>query len=105
MTGKTYLYILWAIDQCVTTVSGIISYSFDTVRRRMMMQSGRKGGDVTYKSTVDCWRKVYKNEGTNAFFKGAFSNILRVTGCALVLVMYGEIQVFLFGEKIGSGGE
>jgi len=105
MTGKTNLFISWAIAQCVTTVSGIISYPFDTVRRRMMMQSGRKGGDVMYKSTVDCWRKVYKMEGTNAFFKGAFSNILRGTGGALVLVMYDEIQILLFGEKIGSGGE
>ncbi|MBD5075308.1 hypothetical protein GUF45_27555 [Xanthomonas citri pv. citri] len=57
-----------------------------------------------YKSTVDCWRKVAQNEGSAAFFKGAFSNVLRGTGGALVLVMYDEIQVFLFGEKIGSGG-
>jgi len=105
MTGKTNLLISWAIAQCVTTVSGIISYPFDTVRRRMMMQSGRKGGDVMYKGTIDCWKKVASQEGTGAFFKGAFSNVLRGTGGALVLVMYDEIQVFLFGEKIGSGGE
>lgn len=104
MTGKTNILISWAIAQCVTTVSGIISYPFDTVRRRMMMQSGRKGGDIMYKNTVDCWRKVAKNEGTGAFFKGALSNVLRGTGGALVLVMYDEIQVLLFGEKIGGGG-
>jgi len=104
MTGKTSLLVSWAIAQCVTTVSGIISYPFDTVRRRMMMQSGRKGGDVMYSGTIDCWKKVAKNEGTGAFFKGAFSNILRGTGGALVLVMYDEIQVLLFGEKIGGGG-
>ncbi|KAF2362127.1 Mitochondrial substrate/solute carrier [Trinorchestia longiramus] len=106
MTGKTNILISWAIAQCVTTVSGIISYPFDTVRRRMMMQSGRKGGDIMYSSTVDCWKKVAKQEGPGAFFKGAFSNILRGTGGALVLVMYDEIQVLLFGAKIGgSGGE
>ncbi|KAA0183457.1 hypothetical protein HAZT_HAZT009730 [Hyalella azteca] len=106
MTGKTNILISWAIAQCVTTVSGIISYPFDTVRRRMMMQSGRKGGDIMYKSTVDCWRKVASQEGASAFFKGAFSNILRGTGGALVLVMYDEIQILLFGAKIGGmGGE
>jgi len=105
MTGKTNILISWAIAQCVTTVSGIISYPFDTVRRRMMMQSGRKGGDVMYSSTVDCWRKVAAQEGAGAFFKGALSNVIRGTGGALVLVMYDEIQVLLFGEKIGSGGE
>jgi len=105
MTGKTNLLISWAIAQTVTTCSGIISYPFDTVRRRLMMQSGRKGGDVMYKGTIDCWSKIAKNEGTGAFFKGAFSNILRGTGGALVLVMYDEIQVLLFGKKIGGAGE
>lgn len=105
MVGKTNLLVSWAIAQTVTTCSGIISYPFDTVRRRLMMQSGRKGGDVMYKGTIDCWTKIAKNEGAGAFFKGAFSNILRGTGGALVLVMYDEIQVMLFGKKIGSGGE
>jgi len=104
-TGKTNILVSWMIAQCVTTVSGIISYPFDTVRRRLMMQSGRKGGDVMYKGTVDCWRKIASQEGGKAFFKGAFSNVLRGTGGALVLVMYDEIQVLLFGEKIGKGGE
>jgi len=105
MTGKTNILVSWAIAQTVTTASGIISYPFDTVRRRLMMQSGRKGGDVMYKGTIDCWKKIAKNEGGGAFFKGAFSNVLRGTGGALVLVMYDEIQVLLFGKKIGAGGE
>lgn len=104
MTGKTNILISWMIAQTVTTASGIISYPFDTVRRRLMMQSGRKGGDVMYKGTVDCWKKVYHNEGTGAFFKGAFSNVLRGTGGAIVLVMYDEIQVLMFGAKAGGGG-
>merc|ERR1712212_538925 len=105
MTGKTNIFISWGIAQCVTTVSGIVSYPFDTVRRRLMMQAGRKSGDILYSGTIDCWRKIAAQEGTGAFFKGAFSNVLRGTGGALVLVMYDEIQVLLFGEKMGSSGE
>merc|ERR1712168_906197 len=97
------ILLSWAIAQCVTTVSGIISYPFDTVRRRLMMQSGRKGAEVMYTGTLDCWRKIAAQEGTGAFFKGAFSNVLRGTGGALVLVMYDEIQVILFGSKSGGG--
>merc|ERR1712098_394857 len=97
MTGKTNILVSWAIAQWVTTASGIISYPFDTVRRRLMMQSGRKGAEVTYTGTLDCWKKIAKNEGTNAFFKGAFSNVLRGTGGALVLVLYDEIKVLMFG--------
>jgi len=91
---NTPFLISWAIAQTVTTVAGIISYPFDTVRRRMMMQSGR--ADKMYKNTIDCWKKIYQSEGGNAFFKGAFSNVLRGTGGALVLVLYDEIKTFLF---------
>jgi len=97
MTGKTNIFVSWAIAQCVTTVSGIVSYPFDTVRRRLMMQSGRKGGDILYTGTLDCWRKIAAQEGGGAFFKGAFSNVLRGTGGALVLVLYDEIKNSLFG--------
>ncbi|EDS27833.1 conserved hypothetical protein [Culex quinquefasciatus] len=79
----------------VTTLSGVISYPFDTVRRRMMMQSGRAKADIMYKNTLDCWVKISKQEGSKAFFKGAFSNVLRGTGGALVLVFYDELKALM----------
>lgn len=83
----------WAIAQVVTTCAGIISYPFDTIRRRMMMQAGR--GEILYTSSFDCARKLAAKEGMGSFFKGAFSNILRGTGGALVLAFYDEIQKVL----------
>ncbi|UMM20394.1 hypothetical protein L5515_015681 [Caenorhabditis briggsae] len=80
----------WAIAQIVTVSSGILSYPWDTVRRRMMMQSNRK--DVLYKNTMDCLRKILKDEGPMALYKGALSNVFRGTGGALVLAIYDEIQ-------------
>jgi len=92
---NTPFIVSFAIAQCVTTVAGITSYPFDTVRRRMMMQSGRAKEDIMYKNTLDCWGKIAKNEGPRAFFKGAFSNVLRGTGGALVLVLYDELKALL----------
>lgn len=85
----------FGIAQVVTICSGILSYPFDTVRRRMMMQSGRAKADIMYKNTLDCWVKISKNEGTGAFFKGALSNVFRGTGGALVLVFYDELKKLL----------
>lgn len=82
----------FAIAQVVTICSGILSYPFDTVRRRMMMQSGRAKEDIMYKNTLDCWVKISKQEGAKAFFKGALSNVFRGTGGALVLVLYDELK-------------
>ncbi|XP_047110460.1 ADP,ATP carrier protein-like [Schistocerca piceifrons] len=92
---NTPFIISFLIAQAVTTFAGIMSYPFDTVRRRMMMQSGRAKADMMYKNTLDCWGKIYRTEGGGAFFKGAFSNILRGTGGALVLVLYDEIKALL----------
>lgn len=38
---KANLFALWAFAQTVTLLSGVLYYPFDTVRRRLMMQSGR----------------------------------------------------------------
>lgn len=100
---NSYNFITWIVSlvkclnllQVVTTVAGIVSYPFDTVRRRMMMQSGRAKSDILYKNTLHCWATIYKTEGGSAFFKGAFSNVLRGTGGALVLVLYDEIKNLL----------
>lgn len=90
---KLNFFIAWAIAQVVTVSSGILSYPWDTVRRRMMMQSGRK--DILYKNSFDCAVKIIKKEGPTALFKGALSNIFRGTGGALVLAIYDEIQKYL----------
>lgn len=92
---NTPVIISFIIAECVTTVSGLISYPLDTVRRRMMMQSNLKKEDVMYKNTMDCWVKIFRNEGGGAFYKGALSNIIRGTGAALVLVFYDEIKALI----------
>jgi len=89
--GKTSILFKFAVAQVVTAVSGLMSYPLDTIRRRLMMQSGRK--DVMYTGTFDCIRKIYHKEGGRAFFKGALSNVLRGMGASLVLVLYDEFQV------------
>jgi solute carrier family 25 (adenine nucleotide translocator) protein 4/5/6/31 len=78
------------VAQAVVAASGIASYPFDTVRRRLMMQSGAK--EKLYNGTLDCFAKIAKQEGMNAFFKGAGANILRGAGGALVLVGYDKIK-------------
>ena len=83
----------WAVAQTVTAAAGVTSYPFDTVRRRLMMQAG--GKDVLYSGTLDCWKKILKDEGGRAFFKGAWSNVLRGAGGAIVLVMYDELKALL----------
>ncbi|XP_074084476.1 ADP/ATP translocase 4 [Macrotis lagotis] len=100
---ETPFLVSFFIAQVVTTCSGILSYPFDTVRRRMMMQSGES--ERQYQGTIDCFMKIYQHEGTKAFFRGAFSNVLRGTGGALVLVLYDKIKAWLNIDVGGSSAE
>uniref|UniRef100_A0A0G4HWN2 ADP/ATP translocase n=1 Tax=Chromera velia CCMP2878 TaxID=1169474 RepID=A0A0G4HWN2_9ALVE len=95
---KANFFLKWGVAQAVTAAAGIVSYPFDTVRRRMMMMAGKaKGESLQYTSTIDCWGKILSQEGAGAFFKGAWSNVLRGAGGALVLVVYDEVQKLING--------
>ncbi|KAM9193158.1 LOW QUALITY PROTEIN: ADP/ATP translocase 4 [Mergus octosetaceus] len=83
---QTPLILSFFIAQVVTVFSGMLSYPFDTVRRRTMMQSGD-----AIKRTLDCFTEIYQQEGLNAFY-GAFSSILCATGGALVIVLCDKIK-------------
>ncbi|GMI97926.1 hypothetical protein like AT5G56450 [Hibiscus trionum] len=87
------LWKRWVAAQAVTTSAGLLSYPLDTVRRRMMMQSGLE--QPMYHSTLDCWRTIYRTEGVTSFYRGALSNIFRSTGAAAILVLYDEVKKFM----------
>ncbi|OVA08167.1 Mitochondrial carrier protein [Macleaya cordata] len=87
------LWKRWVVAQAVTTSAGLLSYPLDTVRRRMMMQSGLD--QPMYHSTLDCWRKIYRTEGMGSFYRGAVSNMFRSTGAAAILVLYDEVKKFM----------
>ena len=98
------ILLKFAIAQTVVSISGLISYPLDTVRRRLMMQSGKKGGEVQYTGTFDAITKIMAKEGPAGFFKGALSNIFRGVGASLVLVLYDEIRR-IFDPNAKSSGE
>jgi len=97
LTKDSSMIAKFVVAQVATNAAGVLSYPFDTVRRRLMMTSGKKGGAAgpMYNGTMDAFVKIYQAEGAGAFFKGAFSNILRGVGGAMVLVMYDEIKAII----------
>jgi solute carrier family 25 (adenine nucleotide translocator) protein 4/5/6/31 len=90
--GVAGLASKFAIAQSVAIAAGYASYPFDTVRRRLQMQSEKPKEQWIYKGTLDCFKKVALEEGTSALFKGAGANALRTVGSALVLVLYDQIK-------------
>ncbi|KAG0030086.1 hypothetical protein BGZ81_003083 [Podila clonocystis] len=70
-----------------TNLAGLVSYPFDTVRRRMMMNSGEA---VQYKSMVDAFRQIIQKEGVLSLYKGGLTNIFRAFASAGLLVLFDQ---------------
>lgn len=85
----------WAGAQISVILSGLATYPFDTVRRRLQMESTKKPEDRLYRGTMHCFTRIVQDEGMSAMFKGAGANVLRGFGAALVLVLYGEAKAWM----------
>ena len=53
-----------------------------------MMQAGQPIDERLYRNSIDCFRKVFVNEGMRGFFLGIGPNIIRSFGGAVLLVGY-----------------
>merc|ERR1712224_146266 len=91
-SGFVGLASKFACAQTAALAAAYASYPFDTVRRRLQMQSEKPQSEWLYKGTLDCFSKILK-------VKGAAANALRTVGSALVLVLYGEIKVMMGGKR------
>ena len=69
------------------------NYPFDTVRRRMMLQSEKPLAERLYKGSFDCARQVLAKEGMKGMYKGIVPEVFRGVGGSLVIVAYDRIKV------------
>ncbi|KZO95277.1 mitochondrial carrier [Calocera viscosa TUFC12733] len=90
----------FALGWAVTNVASFIAYPLDTIRRRMMMTSGT---GVHYKSTWSAGAQIIQKEGFRSLFKGAGANILRAVAGGLVLPLYDQFQLLMFGKVYSAG--
>ena len=95
--GASGFLYKFSMAYAITVAAGLISYPLDTVRRRMMMTSGKNAGKYT--NSVDCLKKVLTQEGVAALYKGAGSNVLRGLAGSLVLVGFDYIKSFYLEWK------
>jgi len=85
---------------CAVTVARTavmpFNYPFDTVRRRMMLESEKSIKDRQYKGSFDCARQVMAKEGLKGMYKGMIPELFRGVGGSLVVVIYDRIK-YIYG--------
>jgi solute carrier family 25 (adenine nucleotide translocator) protein 4/5/6/31 len=75
------------------TVVMPFNYPFDTVRRRMMLQSEKPMAERLYRGSFHCAAEVLKKEGVAGMYKGMIPELFRGVGGSLVIVAYDRIKV------------
>lgn len=68
------------------------NYPFDTVRRRMMLESEKPVDQRLYRGSFDCFAKILKAEGVKGMYKGMIPELFRGVGGSLVIVIYDRIK-------------
>merc|ERR1711988_751678 len=86
----------FAAAQTAITFGAGATYPFDTIRRRLQMQSEKPPEERIYAGTMDCFKKIAAEEGMAAgLYKGFLANVVRSVGGALVLVLYDRAKMYL----------
>ncbi len=87
----------FALGYAVTVIAGLVSYPFDTIRRRLMMTSGQNNAFTN--SSWKFFTKIMKEEGLGTLYRGAGSNVLRALSGALLLVSFDYCKGFYLEWK------
>eukprot|EP00927_Polykrikos_kofoidii_P038271 TRINITY_DN325_c0_g1_i2.p1 TRINITY_DN325_c0_g1~~TRINITY_DN325_c0_g1_i2.p1 ORF type:complete len:306 (+),score=38.90 TRINITY_DN325_c0_g1_i2:81-998(+) len=71
------------------------NYPFDTVRRRVMLESEKPPSERVYKGSLDCAKQVLQKEGLKGMYKGMIPELARGVGGSMVIVAYDRIKAIL----------
>lgn len=93
----------WVMAQLITIGAGMCFYPLDTVRRRIMIESGKPIQTKKYSGSFHCYSTIIKEEGFFGLYKGYGTNIVRTFGSSVVLVLYDELQKMCGLEARGKG--
>lgn len=88
---NTSFFLKFGLAMGVDISAAVIAYPIDTVRRRLMMQSGA-GQAAEFTNSYGAFNYIMKTEGVGGFFRGCMANNIRAIASALVLVLYDEAK-------------
>jgi solute carrier family 25 (adenine nucleotide translocator) protein 4/5/6/31 len=90
--GVVAAFVCATVARTVTTP---FNYPFDTIRRRMMLESDKPPAERMYTSGVNCFRLVLQKEGLAGMYKGVIPELFRGIGGPMVLTAYDRIKLLM----------
>ena len=85
------VFVSFCIAQLTSAIAALVSYPFDTVRRRLQMEANVPRSDRLYRGMCHCATTIVATEGADALYKGFVANLLRGASTAFMLVLFNEV--------------
>jgi len=85
------VFASFCIAQFTSAIAALISYPFDTVRRRLQMEGNVAKEDRLYRGMCQCAYVIIQKEGFDALYKGFLANLLRGASTAFMLVLFNQL--------------
>ncbi|KAK6453607.1 ADP,ATP carrier protein [Scheffersomyces xylosifermentans] len=83
-------YPSFLLSWTITTAATAFCYPFDTISRRMMMNSGER---TRYKNGSECFKRIIAAEGVGSLFRGCGASMLiAVTSAMLISLLHTAIS-------------
>jgi solute carrier family 25 aspartate/glutamate transporter 12/13 len=77
-------------------------YPIDLVKTRMQNQRSNRVGEMLYKNSLDCFKKVVKNEGAKGLYSGVLPQLVGVAPEKAIKLTVNDLVRAHFSDKNGA---
>ena len=103
--GKRWLHNIlesahhFALGSIAGAFGAFMVYPIDLVKTRMQNQRSQRVGEMLYKNSIDCARKVVKNEGFRGLYSGVLPQLVGVAPEKAIKLTVNDLVRGYFTEK------
>eukprot|EP01017_Pseudomicrothorax_dubius_P035410 TRINITY_DN4954_c0_g1_i1.p1 TRINITY_DN4954_c0_g1~~TRINITY_DN4954_c0_g1_i1.p1 ORF type:complete len:294 (+),score=28.63 TRINITY_DN4954_c0_g1_i1:113-994(+) len=94
-TRHSSILVKFLVAQGVVILAGLVSYPFDLIRKRLILQLG--SDTQIYTGFIDCLLSIIKEEGFSGLFKGCFENTIRGIIGSFAMVLFDSLSSSILG--------
>ena len=104
-TAQRYLHNVlesahhFALGSLAGAFGALVVYPIDLVKTRMQNQRSQRVGEMLYKNSIDCAKKILKNEGFKGLYAGVLPQLIGVAPEKAIKLTVNDLVRGHFSEK------
>jgi solute carrier family 25 aspartate/glutamate transporter 12/13 len=92
----------FALGSLAGAFGAFMVYPIDLVKTRMQNQRSNRVGEMLYKNSLDCFKKVIKNEGAKGLYSGVIPQLIGVAPEKAIKLTVNDLVRTHFSKQDGS---